>query len=212
MKNKVGRPKTLERQTIIDIAFNEYWEKGIFNVPLTNIAKLASVSRPGIYKEFENEDGLKTEVLKKYIKLSADPAHKNYDDYKNYPDHLFNHLEAIIKGGSKKLTNDPSYLNIKRPKESIGCLMERTRLDYTKLGPKAKNLVKQYTNFRKKCFIKYVINAQSEEKFKKNLDPNLTAEYILSLFNILQIYRLNGINKKTIEKNLDIALTPLLIK
>ena len=212
MKNKVGRPKTLERQTIIDIAFNEYWEKGIFNVPLTNIAKLANVSRPGIYKEFENEDGLKTEVLKKYIKLSADPAHKNYDDYKNYPDHLFNHLEAIIKGGSKKLTNDPSYLNIKRPKESIGCLMERTRLDYTKLGPKAKNLVKQYTNFRKKCFIKYVINAQSEAKFKKDLDPNFVAEYILSLFNMLQIYRLNGINKKTIEKNLDIALTPLLIK
>ena len=108
MGKTLGRPKTLDREEIINIAFNEYWEKGMFNVSLTTIAKLAKVSRPGIYKEFEDEDGLRTEVLKKYIKLSAEPVHKNYDSYKLYPNHLFNHFDAIINDGNKNLTKELS--------------------------------------------------------------------------------------------------------
>ena len=120
MGKTLGRPKTLDREEIINIAFNEYWEKGMFNVSLTTIAKLAKVSRPGIYKEFEDEDGLRTEVLKKYIKLSAEPVHKNYDSYKLYPNHLFSHFDAIINDGNKNLTKDKNYLKIKRPRNAIG--------------------------------------------------------------------------------------------
>ena len=96
MKKTLGRPKILDREKIIEIACNEYWENGIFNVSLSKIASLASVSRPGIYKEFGDEDGLKTEVLKKYIEVSATPVHKNYDNYKQFPDQLFNHFDAIL--------------------------------------------------------------------------------------------------------------------
>ena len=133
MIKTLGRPKTLDRDKIIDIAYFEYWEKGIFNVPLTVIASLANVSRPGIYKEFGDEDGLKTEVLKKYIEVSANPVHKNYDNYKQFPDQLFNHFDAILNDGNKYLTNDASYLMIKRPRKAIGCLMERTRLNLCQL-------------------------------------------------------------------------------
>ena len=48
LKNPVGRPKTLDRFILIDIALNEYWLYGINNVSLSKIAKLAKVSRPGI--------------------------------------------------------------------------------------------------------------------------------------------------------------------
>ena len=55
-KNPVGRPKTLDRALLIDIAINEYWLHGINNVSLSKIANIAKVSRPGIYKEFSDED------------------------------------------------------------------------------------------------------------------------------------------------------------
>ena len=211
MGKTLGRPKTLDREEIINIAFNEYWEKGIFNVSLTTIAKLAKVSRPGIYKEFEDEDGLRTEVLKKYIKLSAEPVHKNYDSYKLYPNHLFNHFDAIINDGNKNLTKDKNYLQIKRPRNAIGCLMERTRLNSELLGPKAKKLIKTFNIFRVECFKKYVRNAQADGKFKKNLNPQYTAEYILAQFNMIQTYRLNGIKKNRIENILETALKPILV-
>ena len=211
MGKTLGRPKTLDREEIINIAFNEYWEKGMFNVSLTTIAKLAKVSRPGIYKEFEDEDGLRTEVLKKYIKLSAEPVHKNYDSYKLYPNHLFNHFDAIINDGNKNLTKDKNYLKIKRPRNAIGCLMERTRLNSKLLGPKAKKLIKTFNIFRVECFKKYVRNAQADGKFKKNLNPQYTAEYILAQFNMIQTYRLNGIKKNRIENILETALKPILV-
>jgi len=211
MGKTLGRPKTLDREEIINIAFNEYWEKGIFNVSLTTIAKLAKVSRPGIYKEFEDEDGLRTEVLKKYIKLSAEPVHKNYDSYKLYPNHLFNHFDAIINDGNKNLTKDKNYLKIKRPRNAIGCLIERTRLNSELLGPKAKKLIKVFNTFRIECLKKYVRNAQADGKFKKNLNPQYTAEYILAQFNMIQTYRLNGIKKNRIENILETALKPILV-
>ena len=209
MIKTLGRPKTLDRDKIIDIAYFEYWEKGIFNVPLTVIASLANVSRPGIYKEFGDEDGVKVEVLKRYIEDSANPVHKNYDDYKKYPDQLFNHFDAVINDGNNKLTNDKKYLTLKRPRQAIGCLMERTRLNTNLLGPKAKKLLTSYTNFRKKCFIKYIKNAQGAGVFKQDLDVSETADYILAQFNMIQNYRLNSIPKINIEKILQTALIPL---
>ena len=178
---------------------------------MAKIAKLANVPRPGIYKEFDDEDGLRAEVLKKYIKLSAEPVHKNYDLYKLYPNHLFNHFDAIINDGNKNLTKDDNYLKIKRPRNAIGCLMERTRLNMALLGPKSKKLINQYTLFRIECFKKYIKNAQDDGKFKNNLNPQVTAEYILAQFNMIQTYRLNGIKKNKIENILQTALKPILI-
>ena len=48
-KNTRGRPRILNKETIINIAFDEYWINGISEVPLSSIAKIAKVSRPGIY-------------------------------------------------------------------------------------------------------------------------------------------------------------------
>ena len=60
------RIKLLDRQKLINIACNEYWLNGIDNVPITRIAKIAAISRPGIYIEFKNEDNLQLEALKHY--------------------------------------------------------------------------------------------------------------------------------------------------
>ena len=79
-KNPVGRPKTLDRALLIDIAINEYWLHGINNVSLSKIANIAKVSRPGIYKEFSDEDGLKYEVITKYtdvLKTDVLPQYYN---------------------------------------------------------------------------------------------------------------------------------------
>ncbi len=54
-------------------------------------------------------------------------------------------------------------------------------------------------------------NAQADGKFKKNLNPQYTAEYILAQFSMIQTYRLNGIKKNRIENILETALKPILV-
>ena len=212
IKRSVGRPKTLNRQHIIDIALDEYWSHGINNVPLSNIAKLADVSRPGIYIEFGDEDTLKAEVLKKYLKISADPVHINYNNYKKYPNHLFYHFDGVLNDGNKYLTNDNNYLNIKRPQNAKGCLLQRSILNKHDLGPITLNIINKYQTKRLKQFEKYVKSAQADGKFLKNLNPTFYSKFILAQFSLIQTLRLQEINKTEIENIINTALNTMLTK
>ena len=67
-KNVRGRPKTLNCKETIEIAMQEYWLDENNNISLNEICKRAKVSKPGIYREFGNEDRLIEAVLIKYEK------------------------------------------------------------------------------------------------------------------------------------------------
>jgi len=212
IKRSVGRPKTLNRQHVIDIALNEYWSHGINNVPLSKIAILADVSRPGIYIEFGDEDALKAEVLKKYLEMSSDPVHDNYNNYKKYPNHLFNHFDGILNDGNKNLTNDSNYLNIKRPQKAKGCLLQRSILNKHNLGSVTLNIIDKYQTKRLKQFEKYIKSAQADGKFSKNLNPTFYSKFILAQFSLIQTLRLQEINKTEIASIINTALNTMLTK
>ena len=61
-----GRPKTLDRHHVINIAMMSYWADGPTAVSLNEVCKRAGVSKPGIYREFGSEDGLKHAALSAY--------------------------------------------------------------------------------------------------------------------------------------------------
>ena len=61
-----GRPKTLNRDHIIDVAMRAYWQEGAAGVSVNEICRKANVSKPGLYREFKNEDGLMQAVLVAY--------------------------------------------------------------------------------------------------------------------------------------------------
>jgi len=59
-----GRPKKLDRNLILHSALMEYWSKGPSNVSINDICKLTGASKPGIYREFKSDDGLKKKCFK----------------------------------------------------------------------------------------------------------------------------------------------------
>lgn len=68
-----GRPKTLDRDQVLQAALMEYWSKGPANVSINDICTLTGASKPGVYREFDNDDGLKRSVLEAYRKLAIQP-------------------------------------------------------------------------------------------------------------------------------------------
>ena len=62
----MGRPKLLNREHVIDVALNQYWQRGIDNVGMSEISRLSGFDRAGIYKEFGGEEGLVHEVINTY--------------------------------------------------------------------------------------------------------------------------------------------------
>lgn len=205
---KVGRPKKLDRQNVIDVAFNEYWLHGIHEVSVTKIAQLSKTSRPGIYVEFGSEDKLKAEVLRKYIKESVYPVYESYNNYKRFPNQLMNNYNAIIYDGNEFVTDNKNYLKIKRPKKSIGCMMVRSILNINKLGPLASKEIKELNKYRKKMIKTYILNAQNDEVFYKNFDIDFFINFILEQFKLVQLMRLEGSSKTYIKQVLNASLDP----
>ena len=69
-KSSRGRPQTLDRNHVLKVAMENYWAKGSSAVSINEICKLAGVSKPGLYREFGNEDAFKKVVLTHYEEVN----------------------------------------------------------------------------------------------------------------------------------------------
>ena len=52
-----GRPKTFDRDHVLDVAMHTYWQNGVDTVSVNEICKKAQVPKPGLYREFNNDVG-----------------------------------------------------------------------------------------------------------------------------------------------------------
>ncbi len=68
-----GRPKTLDRERVLHTALMQYWDIGPTEVSIGEICKLTAASKPGIYREFGSDDGLKRAALEAYRSLALLP-------------------------------------------------------------------------------------------------------------------------------------------
>jgi AcrR family transcriptional regulator len=64
-----GRPKTMDRDHVLQIALMSYWTDGPTNVAIHQICKIADVSKPSLYREFGSDDGLKDAALELYREM-----------------------------------------------------------------------------------------------------------------------------------------------
>lgn len=209
MKNPVGRPKLLDRDNIINIALNQYWIYGIDNVTISSIASLANISRPGIYKEFIDEDGLKYEVLKKYtcmLKEFVIPQYNSAKDIKT----IYYHLHSTIGFNTdKKYFEGISQLKSILPKEVDGCFYENVKLKKHTLDNKTKREVDDFEKFRKNIFLKYLKELQETGQIISSLDIDEIYEFISAQLSLSQSLSLNGMNKETIKIIINKALSAI---
>ena len=209
MKNPVGRPKLLDRDNIINIALNQYWIYGIDNVTISSIASLANISRPGIYKEFIDEDGLKYEVLKKYtcmLKEFVIPQYNSAKDIKT----IYYHLHSTIGFNTdKKYFEGISQLKSILPKEVVGCFYENVKLKKHTLDNKTKREVDDFEKFRKNIFLKYLKELQETGQIISSLNIDEIYEFISAQLSLSQSLSLNGMNKEKIKIIINKALSAI---
>ena len=210
LKNPVGRPKILDRENLINIAYQEYWTHGINNVTLTSIAKLANVSRPGIYKEFEDEDGLKSEVLKKYtyaLKEHVLSQYKNSKDIRTLIYHLHSYIGFPQDTKIFKEVKITPIFNA--PKNPNGCLYEKAKIVKHLLNKKTIKEVNNFENYRKIVFTNYINRMQKYGEINKSLKPEDVYEYLAATLLMLQSLKNNGMIKEKIKFILNKALSAI---
>ena len=117
-----GRPKTLDRDRVLQTALIQYWSKGPANVSISDICNLTGASKPGVYREFGSDDGLKKAVLEVYHGLAIQPVIDILE--KNQP--TTDTIDALIGF----MTQDRAALGIPQ-----GCLFVMMRAQSQQLGP-----------------------------------------------------------------------------
>lgn len=121
-----GRPKTLDRDQVLHVALMEYWSKGPTNVSISDICGLTGTSKPGVYREFGSDDGLKMSVLETYHSLAVQPLIDILEKDQSTTDTI----DALIGF----MTQDRTDLNIPQ-----GCLFVMMRAQSQQLGPSTCN-------------------------------------------------------------------------
>jgi AcrR family transcriptional regulator len=117
-----GRPKTLDRDQVLQTALLAYWSSGPTNVSISDICSMTGASKPGVYREFGSDDGLKKSVLETYHDLAVQPL----IDILERDQSTYETTDALIGF----MTQDREQLGIPR-----GCLFVMMRAHVQHLRP-----------------------------------------------------------------------------
>ena len=191
-----GRPKTLDRDQVINIAMMSYWTEGPMNVSLNEICKRAGVSKPGVYREFGSEDGLKHTVLSAYSRLLIEQFQPLLNRDKSFEETL----EALIAIALQ----DKSEQEL-----PSGCLHVASCNCIEQLGIQTAEIT---TEIREHILANYetiIERAKKRGEFKSKLSTRLAALYINEQIGNAMLQQKRGESADDIKAILTLALSVL---
>ena len=175
-KRSRGRPKTLKKESVLNISMKAYWEEGFEAITLNEICKRANISKPGIYREFGNDDSLISAVLHHYNEVVIKQIHQIFLEDKTFREILDNYVSM--------LTDKSPNLN--------GCLFLRSRDSNYPLGVQSKKQIELMQKEYIYSFTKWIERAKEKNEFSKDISTELTVNYIDAQVSIAMTKIFNG--------------------
>jgi len=189
-----GRPKTLERDEVLKTALMCYWANSPTDVPISEICDKAGASKPGLYREFGSDDGLKEAVLDAYNEMVSQ---RRYDILKS--DQPFDDvLEALIAH---------TVQDRRKAGAPNGCLLFAMRARREEFGPLTLKKVDQLRKLSLKKYRQWIDRAKSNGQFKVDIATDTAALYIDAQIGSAMRLQKEGVSNKVIEKVLRTAFS-----
>jgi TetR/AcrR family transcriptional regulator, copper-responsive repressor len=194
---KRGRPKTLDKDTLLNVAMFCYWKKGPGNISVNEICKTAKISKPGFYREFGGEDGLMRSVLVNYEQKILEPNLKILEldrSFKNLLGDLISFITNV----------DDSQDNPK------GCLLVKMRESQLDFG---KETQIQITNVKRHALKKYenwIERSKEKGEFTKAISSRFAATYIDAQISSALSQLARGEKSSEVKKILSMAFSVFL--
>lgn len=195
-KRTAGRPKTLDRLRVLEVAMKAYWTEGPDSVSINEVCKRAGVSKPGVYREFGNEDGLKQAVLKAYQQEMLRPIYEMIAIDKPFRESLEELISTITT-----LNEDKDA-----PK---GCLLVKMRESYTDMGDATQEQINYAKQQALTAYKNWVERAKAKKEFKADMTSDFAASYLDAQLNNALTLISQGEPNNTVKKIVTTALAML---
>ena len=199
INSKPGRPKVINRIHVINVAMNSYWINGVQNISLNEICRRANVSKPALYREFGNEDGLMTEVLELYFIKFITPFFSLFSSHQTFHEVLQKLILGLINNQNKNSS-------------SMGCLFTMMRDSHDLLGKKTKNKLELLHKVLLKTYEQWIENAKDKGNFTKQIPSSVAAAYIDSQISNINAQKARGESVQSIRDAASLAFSVLVKK
>ena len=193
-----GRPKTLDRDRVLQTALIQYWSKGPANVSISDICNLTGASKPGVYREFGSDDGLKRAVLEVYHSLAIQPVIDILE--KNQP--TTDAIDALIGF----MTQDRTALGIPQ-----GCLFVIMRAQSEHLGPSTCDKLNKVHHDLLAAYSEWIERAKLHGEFI-NIPTDIAALLLDMQHGGAMRMQREGVPRETIESVLRVALGAVMFR
>ena len=192
----LGRPKTLDRDHIIKVAMESYWRDGPTAVSVNEICRRAGVSKPGLYREFGNEDGLRSTVVQTYELVILSQLYRIFEDDQPFDDTLAALTDLVLQ--------DRQKMDL-----PLGCLLQKMRGCRKELGPKANDVIDATSIGTHSRLKDWVERAKHNGQLSEDISTKTAAIYIDAQVSSAIMMQETGASKTQISEFLNIAFKGL---
>lgn len=173
-----------------------YWDDGPMAVSINEICRRAGVSKPGIYREFGNEDGLKAAALESYRELVLSQLFEILEADQPFDDALAELTDLALQ--------DRVEMGI-----PTGCLFGKMRGCRRELGPKTNDTI-DATWYNAQAQMKdWVDRAKQSGQLRTPISTNTAALYVDAQIASAIMMQAGGVERAEISEFLQIAFNGL---
>jgi AcrR family transcriptional regulator len=187
----------LDRDQVLQTALMEYWSKGPTNVSISDICSVTGASKPGVYREFGSDDGLKKSVLETYHSLAVQPLIDILEKDQSTTDTI----DALIGF----MTQDRTTLGIPQ-----GCLFVMMRADSQQLGPSTCDKLHQVRRQLLNSYEAWVARSKSRGEFA-DIPTDIAALFMDAQHGGAMRMQREGVANDTVVSVLGTALRMLVL-
>lgn len=191
-----GRPKTLERDHVLKTALMCYWTDSPTDVPISEICAKAGASKPGLYREFGSDDGLKEAVLDAYSEMVSKRRYDILASDQPYDEVL----EALIT----HTIQDRQSAGVPN-----GCLLFAMRARRGEFGPLTTKKIDQLRENTLEQYRQWIDRAKANRQFRSDIPTDIAALYFDAQIGGAMQLQKEGVGNKEIGKILRTAFSAL---
>ncbi|MEL6617946.1 MAG: TetR/AcrR family transcriptional regulator [Pseudomonadota bacterium] len=176
---------------VLDVAVTAYWQSDPADVSLNAICKLAGVSKPSLYREFGNEDGLTRAALDSYAqRVLAD-------------------VFAILRSGQGMSATLDALIDFAAadPRMETGCLFYKMRAGKHRLGPETRALIEELDANAQAAYEAFLTACRDSGDWSAELSVEAGAKYLGEQIALAVTQRASGENPARVREMLTLALS-----
>ena len=191
-----GRPKLLNRERVLSVAMEQYWRHGPTQVSISDICDLSGSSKPGVYREFGSDDGLKAAALLAYKAIAIDPFLARLNSGQTLAGTLNSIIDFIMQ--DRQPQNIPD-----------GCLFVLMKAQRHCFGPTTRQCLDGVRTEFVSSFANWIDSSKSAGAFRKDIPTNAAVHQIEALHAGASSLQRNGESPEEVKQMLTFGLAAI---